>query len=70
MNASFHHFDRVFFDHDFCGSCTETAIITRNIVIFLGFEFVARKANFFSVDDDDIITTVNVWCPCWFVLTS
>ena len=52
-----------FFAHKFLVlDLFESADITCVIAIIFVFKFLACEDNFFAVDDDDVIATVNVGC--------
>ena len=58
-NGAFHHFDRVFLEHDAGGTGAETTIVSRNVVVvFLGLRMVAGEFHFRGIDDDDVVTAI------------
>ena len=53
-----------------CSPRTKTTHVTRVLVILLLIQLVTSQHDFVCIDDDNIITTINVWCVSWFVLTA
>ena len=61
-NGAFDQFDRIFFKHDARRTGAKTTIVSRNVVVvLLGFWVVTGELHFGSVDDDNIISSVDVW---------
>src|SRR5699024_12104121 len=52
------------------GHGTQTTRVTGVVVAHFAIALVRRNVNLFSVDDDDVVTTVNVWCELRLVLAA
>src|SRR5690606_8378789 len=70
FDSQFKHFCWVFRAH--FTSCTlfQAACVLCVAIVNFVCQFVPCKVNLLSVDDDHVITSVNVWCECWFVFTA
>src|SRR5699024_1082296 len=61
---------RVFVSKISCRDGFDPTYVSGVSVVHFILCFVTTQSNFLSVDDDYVVTCINVRCACWFVLAS